>query len=58
MPHHYDYADKTKTERRERGKEKKRERMNQGKNLKLLARLAQERAEAAQKRYEEKQRKN
>ncbi len=47
MSSHWDYADKTKAERRERGKEKKRERMDQGKRVKLLDRLVQERAEKA-----------
>ena len=48
MSHHWDYGpSKTKAERRERGKEKKRERMDSGKKVKLLTRLTQERAEKA-----------
>ena len=44
MTHHYDYDDKIKGERRERRREKKRERMDQGKSVKLLYKLAVERA--------------
>lgn len=44
MTHHYDFQDKTKAERRERGREKKKERMDAGKRTKLLHRLAMERA--------------
>ncbi len=44
MTHHWDYADKTKAERRERYKEKRRTRMGQGKRVKLLHRLTMRRA--------------
>ena len=44
MSHHYDYDGKTKAERRERYKEKRRERMDAGKRVKLLHRLAMRRA--------------
>ncbi len=48
MTSHWDYGpDKTKAERRERGEEKKRERMDSGKRVKLLTHLTQERAEKA-----------
>ncbi len=54
MSHHWDYGpDKTKAERRERGKEKKRERMEQGKIVKLLFRLSMERAAKAKKESDE-----
>lgn len=53
MTHHYDFADKTKAERRERGKEKNRERMGSGKSVKLLHRLAMERAAKAQRESDE-----
>ena len=49
MTHHWDYSDKTKSERRERGREKKKERMGQGKSVKLLYRLSMERAEEAKR---------
>jgi len=44
MTHHWDYADKTKAERRERYKEKRHARMGQGKREKLLHRLTMRRA--------------
>ena len=44
MSSHWDYADKTKTERRERKKEKRREDMDAGKKAKLLHALAMRRA--------------
>ena len=55
MTHHFDYADKTKGERRERAEEKKRERMSQGKKAKLWAQIVQQLAAAAEakKRAEE-----
>ncbi len=53
MSSHWDYGpDKTKAERRERGKEKKRECMDSGKRVKLLTRLTQERAEKASRSNE------
>ena len=45
MSSHWDYAGKTKAERRAREKEKKRERQAQGKKAKLWAKIIQERAE-------------
>lgn len=54
MTHHYDYSDKTKSERRERAKEKERERMDQGKRAKLWAQIIQKRAEEAEKARKEK----
>ncbi|KKL73615.1 hypothetical protein LCGC14_2073090 [marine sediment metagenome] len=54
MSSHWDYGpDKTKAERRERGKEKKRERMGAGKSVKLLFRLSMERAAKAKKESDE-----
>jgi len=44
VSHHHDYADKTKAERRERKKEKRREKMDAGKKAKLLHALAMQRA--------------
>lgn len=44
MTHHYDYADKTKAEKRERKEEKRREQMEKGKKIKLLHALAMRRA--------------
>ncbi len=55
MTHHYDYAGKTKGERRERGGEKRRERMEQGKKAKLWAKLVQDRADAARRADEERE---
>ena len=49
MTHHYDFQGKTKSERRERGREKKKERMNQGKGVKLRARIIQDKAEEVKK---------
>ena len=49
MTHHWDYSDKTKSERRERGREKKKERMGQGKKAKLWAQIIQDRAEEAKR---------
>ena len=43
----------TKAERREQKKTKQREKMNQGKKIKLLDRLVMERAERARKKLEE-----
>ena len=54
MPHHWDYGpDKTKAERRERAKEKKKERMDAGKGVKLRAQMIQERAEKAKREIDE-----
>ncbi len=53
MTHHWDYADKTKAERRERAGEKRRERMDQGKRVKEQQRLIEARAAAAAKEIEE-----
>ena len=53
MAHHYDFAEKTKAERRERAKEKKKERMDAGKGVKLRARIIQERAEKATREIDE-----
>lgn len=54
MSSHWDYPpDKTKAERRERAEEKKRERMNQGKGVKLRARIIQEKAEQAKRESDE-----
>ena len=55
MSHHYDFADKTKAERRERKKEKDRECMDQGKALKLRLRIIKERAEKAEKAQKERE---
>ena len=45
MSHHWDYGpDKTKAEKRERKKEKRREDMDAGKRVKLLHELAMKRA--------------
>lgn len=53
MTHHYDYADKTKGERRERGEEKAHERMSQGKRAKLLHTIIMNKAAEAEKAKEE-----
>lgn len=54
MTHHWDYGpNKTKSERRERKRNKDRERMSSGKKIKLLNRLAMERAQRAQQRHDE-----
>ncbi len=54
MSHHWDYEpDKTRAERRERAKEKKRERMDSGKSVKLLYQLSMERAAKAKKENDE-----
>ncbi len=53
MTHHWDYSGKTKSERRERGVEKRRERMNQGKGLKVLHQIIMDRAAKAEKEYQE-----
>ena len=53
MTHHYDFEDKTKAERRECAKEKKKERMDAGKGAKLRARMIQERAEKAKREIDE-----
>ena len=54
MSHHYDYdSDKTKAERRERAGEKRRERMEQGKSVKLLFKLSMERAARAKRESDE-----
>ena len=54
MPHHWDYGpDKTKAERRERAKGKKKERMDAGKGVKLRAQIIQERAEQAKREIDE-----
>ncbi len=56
MSSHWDYGpDKTKAERRERGKEKKRERMDAGKKVKLLNELAMKRAGVPQRRPDTKE---
>lgn len=57
MTHHWDYSGKTKSERRERGEEKRRERMNQGKGVKLLQAIVMERAAKAEREYQERKRK-
>ena len=54
MTHHWDYADKTKSERRARAKEKEKERMDSGKRAKLWAKIIHERAEKAEKARKEK----
>lgn len=54
MSSHWDFADKTKAERRERAKEKKRERMDSGKGVKLRAQIIQRKAEEAEKEKESK----
>jgi hypothetical protein len=53
VTHHYDYDRKTKGERRSRKREKKNERMNQGKKAKLWARIVQDRAEEAERKRKE-----
>ena len=53
MSHHWDYGPgKTKSERRSRKEEKKRERMEQGKKAKLWAQIIQERARKAEMELE------
>ena len=53
MTKHYDFQDKTKAERRERAAEKKRERMDSGKKLKLLSAIILKRSLEAQKERDE-----
>ena len=54
MPNHWDYGpDKTRAERRERAAEKKRERMDSGKKLKLLSAIILKRSLEAQKEADE-----
>ena len=53
MSSHYDFEKKTKAERRERAKEKKKERMDAGKGVKLRAQIIQERAEKAKREINE-----
>lgn len=50
MTYQRDYEDKTKSERRERRKEKDRERMDSGKRLKLMLQIIQRKSEEAKKR--------
>ena len=53
MTKHYDFQDKLKGERRERAAEKKRERMDSGKKLKLLSAIILKRSLEAQKERDE-----
>ena len=53
MTHYWDFAGKTKSERRERAGEKRRERMGQGKGLKILHQIIMDRAAKAEKEYQE-----
>ena len=53
MTKHYDFQDKLKGERRERAAEKKRERMDSGKKLKLLSAIILKRSLEAQKEADE-----
>ena len=55
MTHHFDYADKTKGERREREKEKERERMDSGKRVKLLLQVILRRSKEAEERAKERE---
>ncbi len=55
MTEHYDFQDKLKSERRERAAEKKRERMDSGKKLKLLSAIILKRSLEAQKERDERQ---
>ncbi len=53
MTKHYDFQDKLKGEQRERAAEKKRERMDSGKKLKLLSAIILKRSLEAQKEADE-----
>ena len=55
MTHHYDFADKTKGERREREKEKDRQRMDSGKRVKLLLQVILRKSKEAEKRAKERE---
>ncbi|KKM99801.1 hypothetical protein LCGC14_1144180 [marine sediment metagenome] len=53
MTKHYDFQDKLKGERRERAAEKKKERMDSGKKLKLLSAIILKRSLEAQREADE-----